>query len=196
MNPAVHPVDRRQGLRRLDATDSEDLRRNKEGSGRQIVSPAPRVAQPLRLEQVGFTPAQLLLRLLARIDIRQQVVPTNDAVVGVAKREATRLEPAIFAVGSTDAMLELVRLPGLDRVLPGGRHLRQVGRMHGISRPPLPQLFKRATEVVEDLAVDVLNPAVGCHDGDEAGKGLNDEAEALFAGGRSLLGLRPRFALV
>jgi hypothetical protein len=41
----------------------------------------------------------------------------------------------------------------------------------------------------------MLNPAVGRHDGDEAGKGLDDEAEALFAGGRSLLGLRPRFAL-
>ena len=92
-------------------------------------------------------------------------------------------------------MLELVRLPGLDRVLPGGRHLRQVGRMHGIRCPPLPQLFKRPTEVLEDLAVDVLNPAVGRHDGDEAGKGLDDEAEALFAGGRSLLGLRPRFGL-
>jgi hypothetical protein len=57
------------------------------------------------------------------------------------------------------------------------------------------QLFKRPTEVLKDLAVDMLNPAVGRHDGDEAGKGLDDEAEALFAGGGSLLGLRPRFAL-
>jgi len=76
----------------------------------------------------------------------------------------------------------------VDGVLPGGRHPRQIGGMHGVRRPPLPQLFKRPAEVIEDLAVDVLNAAVGRHDGDEAGKGLDDEAEALFAGGRSLSG--------
>ena len=92
-------------------------------------------------------------------------------------------------------MLEVVWLPGLDRVLPGGRDAWQVGRMHGIRRPPLPQLFKRPTEVLEDLAVDVLNPAVGRHDRDEAGKGLDDEAEALFAGARSLLDVRPPLGL-
>ena len=53
--------------------------------------------------------------------------------------------------------------------------------MHGIRCPPLSELFKRPTEVIEHLAVDVLNPAVGRHDGDEAGKGLDDEAEALFS---------------
>ena len=67
--------------------------------------------------------------------------------------------------------------------------------MHGIRCPPLTQFFKRPTEVLEDLAVDVLNPAVGRHDGDETGKSLDDEAEALFAGGRSLLGLCPPFGL-
>ena len=105
-----------------------------------------------------------------------------------SKRKAARLEPAIFAIGSADAVLEFVRLPGVDGVLPGGRHPRQIGGMHGVRRPPLPQLFKRPAEVIEDLAVDVLNAAVGRHDGDEAGKGLDDEAEALFAGGRSLSG--------
>ena len=55
------------------------------------------------------------------MDIRQQVVPADDAAVGVSKREAARLEPAIFAIRSADAMLEFVRLPGLDGVLPGGR---------------------------------------------------------------------------
>lgn len=144
--------------------------------------PTPGVAQPLRLEQVGFAPAQLLLCLLPRIDIRQQVVPADDAAIGVSKREAARLEPAIFAIGSADAMLEFVRLPGLDGVLPGGRHSGQVGRMHGIRCPPLLELFKRPTEVVENLAVDVLNPAVGRHDGDEAGNGLDDQPKAVFAG--------------
>ena len=36
--------------------------------------------------RVGFAPTQLLLRLLARIDIGQQVVPADDAAVGVSKR--------------------------------------------------------------------------------------------------------------
>lgn len=158
------------------------------------MSPTPGVAQPLGLEQVGFAPAQLLLGSLSRIDIRQQVVPADDAAAGVSKREATRLEPAIFAIGLADAMLEFVWLPRFDCVLPGGHHVRQVGRMHRIRRPPLPQLFKRPTEVIEDLTVDVLNRAVCRHDRDEAGNGLDDETEALLTGGR-VPRVRPRFRL-
>jgi hypothetical protein len=90
-------------------------------------------------------------------------------------------------------MLDLVRLAGLDRVLPHSGHPGQVGRMYRIRGPPLPQLVKRPTEVIKDLAVDVFNTAIGCHDRDEARDGLDDQTEALLTGGRSLLGVRPRF---
>ena len=55
--------------------------------------PAAGVAQPLRFEQIRFAPPQLLFRLLACIDVRQQVVPADDAPFGIAKRETARLEP-------------------------------------------------------------------------------------------------------
>jgi hypothetical protein len=63
------------------------------------------VAQSLRFEQIGFAPPQLLLRLLACIDVRQQDVPMDDATLGVAKRETAQLEPPILAIGPTDAVL-------------------------------------------------------------------------------------------
>ena len=92
-------------------------------------------------------------------------------------------------------MLELVRQAGVNRVLPGGLHAGQIGRMHRIRRPPLLQLLEGPTEVIEHLAVDVLDPAVSRHDRDQAGNGLDDEPEALFTGRQGVFGLRSRFGL-
>src|SRR5439155_20453363 len=113
MNPAVHPVDRRQRLRRLDAAYSKHFRGHRESARRKIVSPTAGMAQSLRFEQVGFAPSQLLLRLLACIDVRQQVVPADDPTLDVAKREAARLEPPILAIRPTEAVLEFVWQPGV-----------------------------------------------------------------------------------
>jgi hypothetical protein len=72
--------------------------------------------------------------LLARIDVRQQVVPADNAAFGVPKREATRL------------------------------------------------FFKRSAEILEHLAVDVLDPAFGRHDRDETGNRFDDQPKAFDAG--------------
>jgi hypothetical protein len=54
--------------------------------------------------------------------------------------------------------------------------------MHGVSRPPLLQFFKRAAKILEHLAVDVLDLAFGCHDRDQTGNRLDDQPKAFFAG--------------
>src|SRR5271166_2672029 len=107
-----------------------------------MMSPTARMAQPLCFEQIGFAPPQLFLRLLARMDVRQQVVPTDYVAAGVTEWEAARHEPPIFAVGSTEAMLKFVQHAGLDGMLPGCNCLRKIGRVHRIGRPPFLQLFK------------------------------------------------------
>jgi len=101
--------------------------------------------------------------------------------VGVTQWEAARLEPPVFAIGPTDAMLKFVRRAGLYGMLPGNLHPRKVDRVNRITRTPFLQFLKRATEVIKDLAVDVRDLALGRHDRDETRNRLNDEAEALFA---------------
>src|SRR5215471_2886566 len=44
---------------------SKDLRGDRHGPGSEIEFPVPRVGQSLRLQQIGFTAAQLLCGLLA-----------------------------------------------------------------------------------------------------------------------------------
>lgn len=140
------------------------------------------MAQSLRFEQIGFAPSQLLLRLLAGIDVRQQVVPADDPTLDVAKWETARLEPPVLTIRPTDAVLEFVGQTGLNGVLPRRLHARQVGRVNGITRAPLLQVFKRAAEILEHLTVDVLDPAFGCHDRDQTGKRFDDQPKAFFAG--------------
>src|SRR5438132_2633416 len=109
MDPAVHPVDRRQRVRRLDAPNAKHLRRYRERSRREMVPPAAGVAQSLRFEQIGLAPPQLLLGFLARMDVREQVVPADDPAVDISKREPARLEPPVLAIAAPDPVLEFVR---------------------------------------------------------------------------------------
>ena len=67
-------------------------------------------------------------------------------------------------------------------MLPGGDHAGQVGWMHRVRRPPLLQFFECPAKVLEDLAIDVLDPACRRHDGDETGNGFDDQPEAVLAG--------------
>src|SRR5215471_14115747 len=94
--------------------------------------PTAGVAQSLRFEQVRFTALQLLLGLLPRMDVGEQVVPADDLAVRITQREPSRLEPAVLAIMSSNPVLEFVRLSGVDRVLPGGHNLREIGRVNRV----------------------------------------------------------------
>ena len=63
--------------------------------------------------------------------------------------------------------------------------------MHGVAWAPLFQLLECPAEVVESLAVDVLDLTLGRHDGDEAGDGIDDQPKTLFARGEAILDVRP-----
>ena len=47
---------------------------------RDRVADCRRASLTLRLEQIGFAASQLLFRLIARIDVCREVVPTDDAL--------------------------------------------------------------------------------------------------------------------
>ena len=85
------------------------------------------------------------------------------------------------AIAPSNPVLELVRLSRVDGVLPGGLHLRQIGRVNGVRRAPLLQFVDRPPEILEHLAVYVLDFAGRRHDSDQARDRLDDEAKALLA---------------
>src|SRR5262249_48400561 len=147
----------------------------------QIVSPTAGVAQSLGLEQIRFTQSESLLHFVARMNVGEQVVPPDDPAVGIAQRKAARLEPTVLAIAASDPVLEVVRLPCLDGVLPGGLHARQIGRVNGVRSAPLPQFVKSPPKIIEHLAVHMLDLTGRRHDGYEAGDRLDDEAKALLA---------------
>jgi hypothetical protein len=53
------------------------------------------------------------------MDVRQQIVPTDDVAASVTQWETARHEPAIFTIGPTEAMFDFVRQTGLYGMLPG-----------------------------------------------------------------------------
>ena len=114
------------------------------------------------------------------MDVRQQIVPTDDVAAVVTEWETARHEPPIFAIGATEAMLDFVRQAGLYGMLPGYDHPWKVGRVHRISRTPFLQFLKCPAEVIKYLPVDVRDLAPSRHDRDETRNRLNDEAEGLF----------------
>ena len=66
-----------------------------------------------------------------------------------------------ITIGPADAMLEFVRLARFDGVLPCSDDAGEVVRVNSVRGAPSPQFFERPAEVLEDLAVDVFDAAVG-----------------------------------
>src|SRR5262245_8977843 len=114
------------------------------------------------------------------MDVGEQVVPADDAAVGVSQRKPTRLKPPVFAIKPSDPVLEFVRLSGFNGVLPGSAHAWEIRRVNGVRGAPSPELLKGPAEIREYLAVHVLDLAGRRHHGDEAGNRLDDEAKTLL----------------
>src|SRR5262249_14507033 len=113
-------------------------------------------------------------RALSVVDVAVQNEPPQNTTVGVANREASNLEPSICAVGSPNAVFELVRLTELDGPLPGGDDAGKVVGMNGVrGRPPF-ELVERLAEVVQHLPIHELNLAVGRRDGNQRGNTVDD----------------------
>src|SRR5262245_26347594 len=101
-----------------------------------MVSPAARVTESLRLEQVGFAPSEPLLGLLVGIDVGEQVVPADDAALSISQWEPTRLKPPVLAIKPSDPVLEFIRISAFDGVLPGSLHAWEIGRVNGVRGAP------------------------------------------------------------
>src|ERR1700682_6196532 len=110
-----------------------------------------------------------------------QGIPADDTSFRVPQGESAYMEPAVYAVGTTDTVLRVIRIPGFDRAFPRGQHARKVITMNNVGGAPSFQFVKRHAEIIEALLTDEFELAFGCHSNNKAGNAINDQAKTLFA---------------
>src|SRR6266436_9093726 len=93
-------------------------------STRKVKAETARVAYALPLSQESLAALQLLMCFLALINIRNQVIPTDDTAFRVSQWKAAYVEPAVYSIGAPDTVFNVVRMPGLYRAGPPRDHQR------------------------------------------------------------------------
>src|SRR5229473_3955273 len=134
---------------------------------------------------------QFLFSLLAVVDIRNQVIPTNNAPFGITLRTRSKVEPTVHSIGSTATSLHIARLPSFDRPLIGVDHARKVIRMDGVAGGPIPQFLSGLAEIFQDLTVDKFNLTCRIRCRHKSRNAVDDLAQALLIRAEVILGALP-----
>src|SRR4029077_20984851 len=122
-----------------------------------------------------------------------QAIPAADAISRVQYGNSTNLEPAVYAIGTTDTVLGVISnwMLGFDRAFPRGQHARKVIRMNNVGVGPTFQFFKCLAGIIEALLTDKFEFALRPHSKNKAGNAVDDQAKAVFARAEGFLGPLP-----
>src|SRR5262249_30610275 len=77
---------------------------------RGVDCPAAAVSEPLRFPQISFAPTERAFGPLLILDLVSRGIPSYHFAFFIAQRHTPDEEPAIFAVGSTQALFHVERL--------------------------------------------------------------------------------------
>jgi hypothetical protein len=91
------------------------------------------------------------------------------------------MEPAVYAIRMTQAMINIVRITCLDGMSPCGDRLREVVGVNCVTGGPPLQVFERLAETFQNLAVGMFHLALwrhGCH---KPTNSVNDQGKSLIA---------------
>src|SRR5262245_43903076 len=116
----------------------------------------------------------MCLRAFTYVDVAVQNEPPEDPAARVTNRKSSNLEPPVRAVGTPEAVFELVGLTETDRTLPRSDDAGKVVRMDDIRGHPLLQFIERLAEVAEDVPVHERDFAVGRRHRNEGGNAVDD----------------------
>src|SRR6267154_2493045 len=136
--------------------------------------------------QQPFLAREQTLGAFEIVDIGLQQVPVYDFAFGIPQRLAVDLEPAIYAVGSKQAVLAQQPLARLPRMLLAGDHRGNVVGMHELRGRPALDLFEGGAEVFKDRPVDTFDRAVWRDDPDQSGDAVAYEQVIRAKGGHTL----------
>src|SRR4051812_25621475 len=107
----------------------------------------------------------------ALINIRNQVIPTDDTAFRVSQWKAAYVEPAVDTIGAPDTVFNVVGMPGFYRADPPRLHHRQIIRMYKWS--PVCQFLKGPARIVQNSLIDEFDLASCSHRAKEAGNGID-----------------------
>src|SRR5260370_15935149 len=102
---------------------------------------------------------QPIFRFFALVDISQQDVPAGDATLRVSHGESANLEPAVYPIGTSAAVLDVVGRPGFDGIPKGSDHAREIVGMDGVDGSPTLTLHSCIAKIFRNLAVAKFDPA-------------------------------------
>ncbi len=126
--------------------------------------------------------AKRLLSLLLIVDIGAGAEPSADLALLVAKRCAPRLEPAVYAVKSAHAVLQVVAILSGDGPLPAGQRTLLIVRVNHQLQPLQPQLLGFGnTRVLDPLPAQVIALSIGPGGPEELLHAIGERAETLLA---------------
>src|SRR6478736_6401280 len=89
-----------------------------------------------------------------------QAIPAHDASFRVPLRDNAYMEPAEYAISTTETALRVIWLPGFDRAIPRGHHTRKVVGMNNTAVGPTFPLVERFSKVIQPLPIDEFDVAV------------------------------------
>jgi hypothetical protein len=111
----------------------------------------------LAFRQKFLTSLQFFLGALAVVDVGQQAKPADDSTFRVTLRDDASLKPAVNTISTTEAMNDVPRLTGFDRMSEARDHLGQISWMDDIHGHPTFQILSCRAEVIQGLLIEKLD---------------------------------------
>ena len=141
-----------------------------EQGGPVIVGQGP-ISQPRKVphERVDlpFALPQRFLRLAKLRDVGAGAEPFNNGSVAVPNRHTTRFEPAVLAIATADAVLDVIGVAFGHRIQPKLPCGLTIVRMQCLKPAPAKQVWFRNTGVLCPLGAEIITGAVGHRGPDE-----------------------------
>src|SRR6516162_9946095 len=147
--------------------------------------PRARARKTLRVGEIGFAAAELILRLLALFDISQQSKPPNNAALRVALRQSAPMEPAVSPIRLAHAVFQGLLLTGLKRQLPCREQVSNIVGMNKfankVARRPTCQFLSSLARVFEKPLVNEFQLVICGPNHNKSWNAVDDEPKLYFA---------------
>src|SRR5258708_34705441 len=143
--------------------------------------------------QIDFARTQGFLSTFPVINISKQDVPADNMAFRVSQGMVANLKPAVYAIGAADPDLDVIGVPGFDRIYMCGHQASVVIRMDDVAGGPILQFLSRLAKIFHELAVEQLGLTRRIRGSHEPGNAINDQAKIQFARTQGFLGALPVF---
>src|SRR6266849_9180217 len=151
----------------------------------QVPVPTAYVGQALSFGQLSLALLELLLDLLAILNVDRYAVPLNEVFLLVAERHSANQKPAIFPVSPPQTHFILVPFPNRLLCEPLFNDSWNVVGMNWVRRI-FDILLQRKAGIVHPRLIEEINDAVGPNAPGHSGNCVDDQAKVFFTAAHCL----------